>query len=144
MGMHSRHPTRLQRAQPQGPDSQTCIAVLDELLGCPVGKSKVLDEHAFRMSGTVEGFVQHPRVQEVVQEPTGPVVEGDEALEVGEGCLADPEAAAVVAEEVFGEGNEFAPGRSGGRVRLDFGLGVQVEPGVRGSAETLDWETGFI
>ena len=46
-------------------------------------------------------------MQEVIKEPAGGVVEGN-AGEIVEGGGADPEASAVVAEEVFGEGDCFS------------------------------------
>ena len=90
-------------------------------------------------AGGVEGGVHGSGVEEVVEEPACEPVEG--RVEVVEGGAADPEAAAVVAEEILFEGDEFGGG-GGGAIR-DGVLNVEVEPGVACLAETADWEVGL-
>ena len=94
------------------------------------GQGWVLDDELFGVAAGVEGLVQHAGVEEVVEEPAGVAVEGEQ--EVVEGGEADPEATAVVAEEVFGWGDGFGEwtGRMG-----DFLLYVEIKPGVCGTAE---------
>lgn len=76
-------------------------------------------------------------MHEVVEEPARPAVEGH-VFEVCPPLGADPEACAVVAEQVFCQGDVVYDG-GGSRRGGGFGavFDVQVEPGVAGTAKGL-------
>lgn len=108
----------LQGAQPEGPDAELVGGVVDELGRLVVGDGEVLDDEAGGLTAGVQGAVEHAGVHEVVEEPAPEAGEGH-VLEVGEALGADPEARAVVAEQVLGERDVVGDG-----VERRFGRGV--------------------
>ena len=84
----------------------------------------------------MHGVVHDSGVHEMIEGPAREAVEGRE--EVFEGVGADEEGAAVVAEEVVGQGNGFGYCGCGGGA--SEGGSVEVEPGVVGAGEALGSE----
>lgn len=128
----------LEGTQPEGPDAELVSRIVDELGGLVVRNGEVLDDEPCGLTAGVQRAVEHAGVHEVVEEPAPEAREGH-VLEVGEALGADPEARAVVTEEVLGERDVVGDG-VGGRVGIDVlgaVLDVQVEPRVGGLAESL-------
>ena len=74
------------------------IKIVHEFPGFWQRDRDILDDVGSGEVGLVQRVVHDAGVHEVVEKEAGDAVEGRE--EVGEGVAADPEAAAVVAEEV--------------------------------------------
>lgn len=127
----------LERTQPQRPDIELLVRVFDERLRSGIRQRQILDDVAARLAARMQRFVQHARVQEVVQPP--PRVPVEREAEVIERRAADPEPAAVVAEQVLRQ-RDVVGDRGGAGTRLV--LHVQVEPGVPGMAEGLGLREG--
>ena len=76
-------------------------------------------------------------MHEVVECPSRNAVEGHEEVLVG--VLAGPEGAAIVAEEIVAGWGEESDGIEGG---FGAAVDVDVEPGVDGAGEGLQWFGG--
>jgi hypothetical protein len=132
----------LQRTKPKRPNVERFGRVVDECFCCALWEGQVLDHLAKRHVAPLKRAVEHAGVHKVVEKPAGETVEGDKG-EVLEGFGPNPEAPAVVAEEVLGN-RDVIRGRFDSnlvviwfRPGLGLFLGVQVEPWVPGTAECL-------
>lgn len=103
-----------------------------------VGDRDVLDYVLGTEAGLVQGVVHDASVHVVVQEPASDAVEGGEEVVVS--VAGYPETATVVAEEVVCYGDCFCDG--GGAVSHET-FDVDVEPGVVGTGEVLDFCVGW-
>lgn len=119
--VESRAGRLLEGTQPKRPDAELVGSVVDELGGLVVRNGEVLDDEPCGLAAGVQRAVEHAGVHEVVEEPA-PEARERHVLEVGEALGADPEARAVVAEEVLGE-----------RDVVGDGIGVGVGVGVLGA-----------
>ena len=118
-----------ERAEPERVDGKVLVHVLDELLRGLARQCQVLDDERLRLSAGVQRLIHFPGTQQRIQEPARNSVEG--RPEHLEGVGAHPEGAAVVPEDVVLQGDALSCGTR-------FGS-VQVEPGVMGAGETLDF-----